>query len=240
MLLTKEFDYPDPWFLREFVGVINLFKPSVLIETGTYKGGMIKFISRLFPDLMIYSCDVIKQVQDVITEFEDNPNITIEQCNSLDFLKHLREDGEHYIGPFPFFFLDAHSAVVPDYPTDENLEPLAEEIKEVLKYGSSIACIHDFEVPNIPEFGHGSNDMYLKKQIKISLEVIKDTIRHENVAIYFPMLPQRLLCKDKVNWRSLFDLRGRVYLLINPKPADIELLRPLEQFGVLRRFTWPV
>jgi len=232
MLLNREFDYQDPWFLREFLGFINWFKPTSFVETGTYKGSMLKFIHKLYPQLPLFSCDVIEQIAEVQEHFKSVPNVHIEKCESVKFLEKLTSE---QVGELPFFFLDAHSAVVPDYPREVNLEPLAIEMEKVMTFGTSVVCIHDFKVPSIPEFGHGSNDMYVKKYIKIDLDVIKDVIQHENVQVYFPMLPQRLLQKGQINWTGQFGLRGRVYLLVNFSDTPLTML---ESFGLLRRHQW--
>jgi len=139
----------------------------------------------------------------------------------------------------PFLFLDAHSAVVEDYPEGVNLEPLAEEIEVVLKWKRSVVCIHDFKVPGLPEFGHGSNDAYLKKHIHINLDVIKETIKDREVRVFFPMLPQRLLQKGKIDWRKQFGLRGRVYLIVGPLNDILEVgLKTLKCFGILKEHKW--
>jgi hypothetical protein len=232
----REFGYKDPWFLREFLGLINIFNPTSLIETGTWQGGMIQFITTLYDSLPIFSCDVLP-LDDIITKFAHNENIQLHQMDSQSFLKTMVD--YRVGGELPFFFLDAHAAMDPNMETNGiNFNPLANEMEEVIKYGKAVICIHDFEVPGLPIFGHGSKFTIKDKKhhVLINLESIQEELTKVKCGIWFPYFPARLLHTDKVNWRSLFDLRGRVYIILNPNEMDLTKMKVLEDFGVLWKY----
>ena len=232
LLKTYEgFGYRDPWFLREFVGLINHLKPTAIVETGTYKGGMIKFLSIVFKNLHIFSCDVI-DVGKVKREFISSKNIYIEQCDSVSFLKKL--DG--MIGKFPFFFLDAHVTVETEQDV-KNINPLPNEIDIITKlYPKAIICVHDFEVPNTPIFGHGSIDFVTGQKVLINWQSIEAKLHNTKFSSWLPFFPARSLQMGRLDWKGVFDLRGRLYLILNPTKEMLRDMAVLENFGVLWKF----
>jgi hypothetical protein len=233
LLINREFDYLDPFFLREFLGMINHFGPTTIVETGTYKGGMIKFLSKAKPELPIFSCDV-NNVNSVIEHFKFNDKIYIEQCKSKVLLRKL----EGQLGIFPFFFLDAHSTMEVGQDTADT-DPLAEELSIVIDlYPNSIICIHDFEVPGLPIFGHGCGDIVTGKTIAVNWGVIEKVLVDSKIkySAWFPHFPPRSLTVEGIRWNKLFDLRGRIYIMLNPTKATLRDMLVLEDFGILWKY----
>jgi hypothetical protein len=229
LLINKEVTYRDPWFIREMVGLIHNLHTTDIVETGTYKGDMIKLLS-LIINKPIYSCDVI-DIEEVKQRFKNYKNIHIEQCKSKNLLVQLQGK----LGKLPFFFLDAHTTVEKGQSI-EDINPLAEEVKIITElYPKSIICIHDFEVPNMPVFGHGSIDFVTRQKIIINWQVIEKSLKNTRFVAWFPFFPPRSINLVS-SWKKLFDLRGRIYIALNPTNVILGVMEILEDFGMFWKF----
>jgi hypothetical protein len=186
--IGKEVWCNDIHFINEITYILNYFDIKIFLETGSYLGYSSDFIKKLFPEIEIYSCDIVKEyIQKAII---NNNSINYEVNDSYSFL----EDKLKIVGnKLPFIFSDAHQMF------GIGTHPLREELEIIAKSNiSAIICIHDCEVPTSTKFGFNN---------LIRINIIKGTLNNinSNYKVYIPSLIY-----------DYHNLRGRCYVLINP------------------------
>ena len=137
-------------------------KIDLIIETGTYLGATTKRLAELAETYTVELNDTF--FMRAKTNIGNNPKVKQFLGNTVDFLKaELPKLKDKKI----LFFLDAHFYNVP-CPLLDELKVIAQnEIKPVI-------VIHDFKVPERPEFGFDSynNQPFEWEWIKNSIEKI--------------------------------------------------------------------
>ena len=114
-----------------------------IVETGTYRGFTCVLLAEMFPNLPIYSCEILmKNYLEAKVNTKKNHNIKIFNLSSPEFLKKIIS--EDLVGEMPLIFLDAHWL---------NYWPLEDELKIISsKLESAIIIIDDFKVPGDSRF----------------------------------------------------------------------------------------
>ncbi len=150
--------------------LVQKFEIQTIIETGTFLGGTTKRLAQIADK--IYTIEVNSDNVTEAKEFlKDSTDFTVMEGSSPNIFRDLLKLDHGNI----LFFLDAHSKVYT--PLLDELKVIAEaEIKPVI-------VIHDWKVPNFPEFGYDSynGQDYTFEWIKPNIE----TIYGDNYAYYY-------------------------------------------------------
>lgn len=146
----------DIFLQRIFILTTNYFKPTQIVETGTFLGTTTTFIAKNFSKTPIYTCEINeKNYRKSSKKLKKYTNVRVIKENSPNFLQKLSD--KKLLGEMPIFFLDAHW---------ENFWPLEDEIKIITKNcKKAIIFIDDFKVEDNPQFGfdkYGSKECSLK------------------------------------------------------------------------------
>lgn len=134
--------HSDRMMMEVIKEISRVFPISSFIETGTYRGNSSSYIARVFPQLPVFTCEVVEEFFGLSSKrLKKHPNIKIFHQSSEKFLNSLSL-GE--TGSFPLFFLDAHWY---DY------WPLRDELNIInSKFNKAIIIIDDFQVPGREDF----------------------------------------------------------------------------------------
>ncbi|MEA5500220.1 hypothetical protein VB834_15635 [Limnoraphis robusta Tam1] len=160
----------DFYIEEEIKKLVGKYEIKTIIETGTFLGGTTKRLAQIAEK--IYTIEVDSDNVTEAKEFlKDSTNVTIMEGSSPNIIRDLLKLDHGNI----LFFLDAHSKVYT--PLLDELKAIAEaEIKPVI-------VIHDWKVPNCPEFGYDSynGQDYTFEWIKPNIEAIYG----DNYAYYY-------------------------------------------------------
>ncbi|MHA1395765.1 MAG: hypothetical protein ACTSRZ_19870 [Promethearchaeota archaeon] len=162
--------------------IIHDFSVDSFIETGTFLGGTSFNMAKKFPQLLIYTCEVHKTHYKIARELLKNyNNANIKNKSSeiflADLLKTIKINNS-------LIFLDAHWYKY--WPLPIEIKLISHQLE---KY---ILIIHDFEVPNRPEF---RSDIFLgskKGEIHCDISFIKKYFNiNNNYSILFPKYSEK-------------------------------------------------
>lgn len=133
----------DPFYQKIVPLIIEKYKATSFIETGTYLGHSSEFIAKLFPELPIYTTEVNDNFFELASKrLGKYSTITPIKQHTLDFLHHTI--GNQNLGERPVFFIDAHW---------EHDWPLIGELEFIkARYPNAILVIDDMKIPNQPHF----------------------------------------------------------------------------------------
>jgi len=132
----------DEFLAKEFARLVKLHNINHIIETGSYRGATAKRLSELAP---VYTVELIHENYEVAKETCKGHPVTCRLGNSVDA---LREWLPNLKRERLLFFLDAHW---------EKYNPLLDELHVIAMNGiKPVIAIHDFKVPDRPEFGYDS------------------------------------------------------------------------------------
>jgi len=150
----------DIFLCQKFIDIKNKYKLSTVIETGTYHGVTTKWFSQNFNNVYTVECNQeyykianenFNGINNIKSHFGDSP------VKLAEFLNEVKEEET-------IVFLDAHWYT----------NPVLNELDSIKKSGKKpILAIHDFMVPDRPEFGY---DIYPDQNIVYNWEWIKDRI----------------------------------------------------------------
>ncbi len=151
--------------------IIKFFNISSFIETGTHLGGTSSVMAILHPNLQIFTCEINRNFYKIAKEgLKKYKNVYIENKNSKSFLLELIKNKK--ISDVPLLFLDAHWY---------DFTPLQIEVKVISsKVNKAIYVIHDFEVPNKPEYHYDIQRRSSKNPIACNLALIKNNFKSRN------------------------------------------------------------
>ena len=192
-----------------FCNIVNEFRFSTIVETGTFKGATAEFFLKS-TDMPVYTVEIDHEsylyAKLRLIKFY---NCHIFLDNTIDFLKMLSAKPS-----FPnkdvFFYLDAHGY---------NKLPLKDELFIIAEYWrSSIVMIDDFKVPDDPGYGY---DNYGDGQV-LEINYISPLIKRLGLNIFFPSVPS----SSETGTR-----RGCVIL----STPDIPIYR-LDRINAIKRF----
>ncbi len=126
------------------IDLIGALNPSSFVETGTFRGYSTELIAVKYPQLPIFTCEVVKaSYQLASAALERYPNVKSYLGSSDEWIGGLLDQKQ--VGGFPIFFLDAHW---------QHYWPLRAELERIGKSGiKSVIVIDDFEVPAQEQFG---------------------------------------------------------------------------------------
>ena len=137
--------------------LIDQYEVDCFVETGTNMGNTTAFISAMFPDIQIFTCETNSEYFKIASE-RLSPYSNVElfhECSSKflkkDFLNNYK---------LPFYFLDAHG---------EGYWPLKDEIKLIR---NGIVCIDDF---NINHDGYSWDDW---GNVSCDIDLLNDLIEN--------------------------------------------------------------
>jgi len=116
----------------QFDYLIRRYKCDSIFETGCFLGDTTEYLSKMYPQLTIISCDI----NDDYFKFTRNrlkksKNVILENTNSPEVI--IKYQGQFKT---PFFYLDAHWY---------GYWPLIDEIRSIQK---GIVCVDDFNIEN--------------------------------------------------------------------------------------------
>jgi len=156
----------DIYLAEKFLEIKKKRKIDTIIETGTYHGATTRWFSINFDTVYTAECNReyfetakknLAGIKNIVMELEDSPKFL---SNKLDLIN----DGSTII------FLDAHWYT----------NPVLAELDAIKNSGKKpVIAIHDFMVPDHPEFGY---DVYPTQGIVYNWEWIKEKIE----SIYGP------------------------------------------------------
>ncbi len=158
--------------------IIEFFKVTSFIETGTYLGSTSANMAKLYPKLPIFTCEVNKTYYKIAKEgLKKYRNVQIENNSSELFLAKLIKKKKSFT--LPLIFLDAHWY---------DFLPLPIEIELIsTNLNKSIIVIHDFEVPNKPEYASDISNRMSTQPIACNLSLIEDKLKNKkNYRLLFP------------------------------------------------------
>ncbi|MHA1378149.1 MAG: hypothetical protein ACTSRG_07180 [Candidatus Helarchaeota archaeon] len=158
--------------------IVEKFQITSFIETGTFLGATASEMAKNHGDLTIYTCEINRNYHRIAREFlKKYKNIETENKNSKEFLAGLLK--EKRISGVPLFFLDAHWY---------KFSPLKIEVELISSnIDKAIYLIHDFKVPNYPQFKYDVYDSASKNPINYDLALIEGQLNEKNnYAILFP------------------------------------------------------
>jgi hypothetical protein len=139
----------DTYLEEKFLEIKDKFSLDTVIETGTFQGATTIWFSSNFNKVYTVECNEkyykdsgenISHLSNVVRKLEDSPDFLKNVLPSIDDKKTI-------------IFLDAHWYT----------NPVLKELIEIKKSGKKpIIAIHDFMVPDCPEFGY---DVYPEQGI---------------------------------------------------------------------------
>lgn len=148
----------DIFLAKEFLKLRDKYGIKTVIETGTYKGGTTRWLSDNFERVITVELNdtYFKEAQ---KNLHSRKNVIMLQGNTSEILPHLLGNRDVII------FLDAHWNAY---------NPLLDELDIIMsaKVKPKIVVVHDFKVPDHPEFGY---DTY--PNIIYEWDYIKDHIK---------------------------------------------------------------
>lgn len=133
----------DNFIAEEFIKLRDKFDIESAIETGTCLAWTTKWLSENFKE--VFTVEISEQYRNfALKRLEGKTNVTSALGNSPDFLKEILS--LPIITNKTILFLDAHWST--EYC------PLKDELKAIAQSGlKPVIAIHDFVVPQHPEFG---------------------------------------------------------------------------------------
>lgn len=151
----------DSYMKSKFLEIKEKFNLDTVIETGTYHGVTTEWFANNFNSVYTVECNEvyfeeakknISSYSNVKSYLEDSPLFLEMVLNLVDSKKTI-------------VFLDAHWYT----------NPVLKELESIKKSGKTpILAIHDFKVPNRPDFGY---DIYPDQDIVYEWEWIEGHIR---------------------------------------------------------------
>jgi hypothetical protein len=136
--------------------LISKYNCDAIIETGCHFGDTTDYLSSLYSNIPIWTCDVsAKYVRFVKHRLKARKNLNVILQSSPVFLNDISQ-----LYSFPFYYLDAHWY---------EYWPLFDEISNIK---TGVVCIDDFDVGN-SRFGFDSYN-----GIKCGIELIPEHIRN--------------------------------------------------------------
>jgi hypothetical protein len=158
-----------------FLAILDSFRPSVLVETGTFKGTTTQFMAQVFPG-RILTCEInLRWFIEAQARLSQHPNVELRRQDSRAFLR----DVSKVLGSDEraFFYLDAHWL--------DDL-PLRGEIEFILDaWPNAVVMIDDFQV--FDDAGYAYDDYGPGNAL--TLDLLRGL---ERFSIFFPALPSRL------------------------------------------------
>jgi hypothetical protein len=150
----------DDYMSEKFLEIKTNFNLNTVIETGTYHGTTTKWFSDNFDT--VHTVEVKPEHYEIAFEkIGSIPNIKMNLKDSPVFLEEVLESIEE---DKTIIFLDAHWYT----------NPVLDELDAIKKSGKKpILAIHDFMVPDHPEFGY---DVYPDQGITYDWDWIKERI----------------------------------------------------------------
>ncbi len=133
----------DPNYQNIVPLLLNEYKATAFVETGTYLGHSSEFIALQFPGLPHFTTEINDTFFDLAKQrLAPYPHVKLFKKHTLDFLK---QDLIHLdLGERPVFFIDAHWEQ--DWPLIEELTFIKEH------YPNAILVVDDMQVPGQPQF----------------------------------------------------------------------------------------
>lgn len=160
----------DLMLQKKVIEVINKFKPTSIIETGTYVGNSTLFFINNF-DSCVYTCEIQEDYYLKAKKKLENYNVEVYNIDSIGFLKMLIK--RNVLGDKPFFFLDAHWG--DKWDLDKEVRLITDNFK------NCVILIDDFKVPN----DRFNFDTYGIKEC--SMELIKPFLNKDRkYTFYYP------------------------------------------------------
>ena len=129
--------------LNEFVQLLaQEFLCTACVETGTCRADTALRLAEVFPRIPVYTIEVSDELfRESRWRLRNSANTIIIRNSSEKAIRDLIADKK--LGELPLFFLDAHW---------HNYWPLKDELHLLAGLGKAIVMIHDFRVPERPEF----------------------------------------------------------------------------------------
>lgn len=160
MSIEKNAFNGDIHMVEKFLDIKNKYGITTILETGTYHGSTTLWFSHNFKN--IYTVEVKPEHYDVASKkLSDLSNVKMFLKSSPEFLNDvLKEIKEEET----ILFLDAHWYT----------NPVLAELDAIKKSGKKpIIAIHDFKVPDRPDFGY---DQYPEQGIVYEWDWIKQKV----------------------------------------------------------------
>lgn len=156
----------DNFIHGELERLCKQYNVSHIIETGTYRGATTKRLATIRGPRSVYTVEVVEKNFEIAHgQLESLLNVRAVLGNSVDILPKWLTTLAGIADGF-LFFLDAHW---------ESYNPLLDELKLIADFNlKPVIFIHDFKVPDHPEFGFDSyaGQDYDFEWIKPSIERI--------------------------------------------------------------------
>ena len=150
----------DTFIPLEILSLKSKFKLKHFIETGTQYGATTEFLSDYFKGGINFTIEADEDYFVKAAERLEHSEVALILDRSEVALGHLKPIEN------TLFFLDAHGCATGGCPLKEELSIIAD-----YKLKNKVIVIHDFKVPNYPDFGFDTYDFELnfeeiEKQLK--------------------------------------------------------------------------
>lgn len=131
--------------------LLSVYRPSLIVETGTYRGQTSDFFSAHAPVVTVEASPYFYTF--ARRRFETSAGVTVLRGDSRKMLEALASDPDVPRAGV-FFYLDAHPSGLPDLGALSTVLPLAEELDVILEsWNDTIILIDDFQVADDPGYG---------------------------------------------------------------------------------------
>lgn len=156
--------------------IISACRISRIVETGTLRGTTTEWFAQF--GIPVVTCEIDRRhAAFSARRLRPLPNVTIEQCNSVDLLGRLAKQDIDRFAP-TLFYLDAHWY--------EYL-PLRDELGLVLRnFRKAVVLVDDFAVPDDP--GYHFDDYGPGKRLSLDYVQASNLPAHFT---YFPSMPSQ-------------------------------------------------
>lgn len=193
--------------LKALKRIVNNYKITSIIETGTYLGYTTMLLAKTFPNLQIYTCEInknfYKRAKKNLRKFQ---NVHLYNDNSPKFIEKLIKN--KLVGDLPLFYLDAHW--LDDWPLEKELQIISRYQK------MAVISIDDFKVEKDNRFIF---DKYKDKECSLNL-VLPNLNKNNSYNLLFPNYGEKEIFGNKIIHPNLI---GYVIILQNMETYFKEL-----------------
>lgn len=208
--------------------LIKGFRPTAIIETGTFKAITTIFLVKLADNcLPVYTCEISRAYfRESRWRLKNMSNVNLSRTPSPAFIKRLIK--EEVLGDLPLFYLDAHSG--------HNL-PLLNELKNLATLKKAIIIIDDFFVPGRSDFAFDFCDYGLNKKQPIDLELIKPVLNpNYQYRLFYPCYTEKEAYAAKLIHEHL---TGYLLMLVNLESQYLHWKQSSKLIPFYEEFQYP-
>lgn len=128
----------DPILQKSFQMAVESVRATSIVETGTFMGYSTELMSKMFPNIPIYTCEINpNNFSKARKNLSKMKNVKIFLGTSPELLNKFLD--ENMLGERPVFFLDAHW--LDEWPLEEEIKIIGNRVSD------AVIFIDDFKIP---------------------------------------------------------------------------------------------